>query len=174
MRKASCEVRERASPIDRHAPTDRSADSHVRAITDCGARPLGHGCPRSCLSFRLATCARGRMAFVSKPLDIAPSKPHLGVMPFGNSSEVRALFRNPEAGIVSTSPGLRGTSYPGLRETAISTPTGLRLLDDATPQPRWGCLSLTPFPRVARPSQPWALSRNPFGIRTWDFRKASH
>src|SRR6185436_11368666 len=32
------------------------------------------------------------------------------------------------------------------------------------PQPLWGCESSVTFPRVARPSQPWALLRNPFGI----------
>jgi len=35
------------------------------------------------------------------------------------------------------------------------------------PQPRWGCGSLLVLiPRVARASQPWALGRNPFGIRS--------
>ena len=48
-------------------------------------------------------------------------------------------------GIVSSSPGLRGTSYPG--------------------RPRWGCTSWVMFPKVACSSQPWALGRNPFGIR---------
>ena len=48
---------------------------------------------------------------------------------------------------------------------SVPTPTGLRPAhdDDATP------LGLRPsprgFPRVARRSQPWALSRNPFVIR---------
>src|SRR6266567_1646630 len=32
------------------------------------------------------------------------------------------------------------------------------------PQPLWGCEPSVTFPRVARSSQPWALSRNPFGI----------
>ena len=51
------------------------------------------------------------------------------------------------------------------------TPTGLRRAphDDATP------LGLIPipcgFPKVARASQPWALSRNPVGIRFLDARK---
>ena len=40
------------------------------------------------------------------------------------------------------------------------------------PQPRWGCGSLLPFPRVARASQPWASSRNPFRIQLWNSRKA--
>src|SRR5688572_12439904 len=33
------------------------------------------------------------------------------------------------------------------------------------PQPRWGCGRDGGFPRVARASQPWALGRNPVGIR---------
>ena len=83
--------------------------------------------------------------------------------------QVGEAFFNPE-GIVSSSPGLRGTSYPGLsNENWSSTPTGL-------------CLARTPgmgrnpvgvdaifsvVPRVARPSQPWAggRGRNPFGIQ---------
>src|SRR5258708_36312422 len=72
---------------------------------------------------------------------------------------------NPE-GIPSLSPGLRGTSYPGLRSLEdLPTPTGLYQTDastDATP------LGLNPisngFPRVARDSQPWAELCNPFGI----------
>src|SRR5438445_939320 len=79
---------------------------------------------------------------------------------------------NPE-GIVSSSPGLRGTSYPGK-------------LGKPGFQPQGGCAHVAPrghnpvgvaglrreVPRVARPSQPWALLRNPFGIlheRTYVF-----
>ena len=72
---------------------------------------------------------------------------------------------NPE-GIVSFSPGLRGTSYPGSEAEWISTPTGLRHACRAEPQPRWGCLPSATFPKVARSSQPWALGRNPFGIQS--------
>src|SRR5439155_5392334 len=39
------------------------------------------------------------------------------------------------------------------------------------PQPHWGCLSCAAFPKVARFSQPWALSRNPFGIHHRNFSK---
>ena len=78
---------------------------------------------------------------------------------------------NPK-GIVSASPGLRGTSYPGWRPAAFPTPTGLRLVFTVWPQPRWGCLPLPRCPRVARSSQPWASGRNPFGIRFWNFRSA--
>ena len=78
---------------------------------------------------------------------------------------------NPK-GIVSASPGLRGTSYPGWRPAAFPTPTGLRLVFKVWPQPRWGCLPLPRCPRVARSSQPWASGWNPFGIQFWNFRKA--
>ena len=47
---------------------------------------------------------------------------------------------------------------------APSTPTALRRAARAVPQPRWGCVLSTLFPRVARPSQPWAGGRNPVGI----------
>src|ERR1017187_10535159 len=79
-------------------------------------------------------------------------------------------FGNPK-GIVSTSPGLRGTSYPGWLPAGISTPTGLRPVSTVQPQPRWGCFPLSRFPKVARASQPWALSRNPFGIYLRNSRK---
>ena len=75
-------------------------------------------------------------------------------------------------GIVSPSPGLRGTSYPGSRARRCSTPTGLHLVSSDAPQPRWGCGSVAGIPRVARSSQPWALRRNPFGIQLWNLRKA--
>ena len=45
---------------------------------------------------------------------------------------------NPK-GIVSSSPGLRGTSYPGTMPAGVSTPTGLRPVAVTAPQPRWGC-----------------------------------
>jgi hypothetical protein len=80
-------------------------------------------------------------------------------------------FRNPK-GIVSSSPGLRGTSYPGLASVWFSTPTGLLPLAVPGPQPRWGWPTPPAFPRVARGSQPWALGRNPFGIQLWNFREA--
>jgi len=74
---------------------------------------------------------------------------------------------NPER-IASSSPGLRGTSYPGWKSKKIS-------------QPQRGCgqfggrdLATTPLalmqfygraPRVGAVRQPWALGRNPVGIR---------
>ena len=79
-------------------------------------------------------------------------------------------------GIVSSSPGLRGTSYPGSRTEWCATPTGLWPVGTGGaegPQPRWGCGVIARFPRVARASQPWAGGRNPVGIQRWDFRKNS-
>ena len=54
---------------------------------------------------------------------------------------------------------------------SFSTPTGLRPLATAGPQPRWGCGFVDRFPRVARASQPWAGGRNPVGILRWNCRK---
>jgi hypothetical protein len=88
----------------------------------------------------------------------------------GAEQRTNQRFSNPK-GIVSASPGLRGTSYPGWRPAAFPTPTGLRLVFTVLPQPRWGCLRLPRCPRVARSSQPWASGRNPFGIRLWNFRR---
>jgi RND family efflux transporter MFP subunit len=45
-------------------------------------------------------------------------------------------------------------------------------LTPSGPQPRWGCLASATLPRVARCSQPWALSRIPFEIHFWNLRKA--
>src|SRR6185369_930422 len=100
------------------------------------------------------------------------------LMSFENSSKEASdgtsenrRFCNPN-GIVSASPGLRGTSYPGLPAAWISTPTGLRQVCLAEPQPRWGWSRRHIFPRVARSSQPWALHWNPFGIRLPNSRNA--
>ena len=85
-----------------------------------------------------------------------------------NESSLR--FSNPN-GIASSSPGLRGTSYPRWPKGELPTPTGLRPAAITTrPQPRWGCWLLNGFPRVARSSQPWALGRNPVGIQRGEFR----
>ena len=68
-------------------------------------------------------------------------------------------------GIVSFSPGLRGTSYPGLPLQRFSTPTGLGRAASSLLQPRWGCRPTAHFPRVAPASQPWAEGWNPVGIQ---------
>ena len=49
----------------------------------------------------------------------------------------------------------------------IFNPNGVAPQFHREPQPRWGCGSLTKFPRVAPSSQPWALSRNPVGIHNF-------
>ena len=97
------------------------------------------------------------------------SKP--GPMPFGNSAPSRKRtarlkkrrFFNPK-GIVPSSPGLRGTSYPGSRPDGFSTPTGLRHVPTSGSHPRWGCWPSARFPRVARASQPWAGGHNPLYV----------
>src|SRR6266851_8128118 len=76
------------------------------------------------------------------------------------------LSANPK-GIPQQSPGLRGTSYPGIMRRIDDNPEGVAAHGSGSatrPQPRWGCEHRPPLPRVARPSQPWALLRNPFGI----------
>ena len=83
------------------------------------------------------------------------------------------LFGNPK-GIVSISPGLRGTSYPGSDWEMFSTPTGLHHISTNALQPRWGCEDVGCFPRGAPSSQPWAVCRNPLGIQLQDFQKAFH
>ena len=80
-------------------------------------------------------------------------------------------FYNPN-GIASCSPGLRGTSYPGLRAQRFATPKGLHHLAKSPLQPRWGCGARERFPRVARASQPWADGWNPVGIQLRNSRKA--
>jgi hypothetical protein len=78
-------------------------------------------------------------------------------------------FLNPK-GIVSSSPGLRAASYPGKTESRKRpTPTGLRLQARTGGRNPVGVGAIWPSsPRVARCSQPWALRRNPFGIRLLD------
>ena len=95
---------------------------------------------------------------------------------FGDSESailLRALPTNRECessnpnGIPSQSPGLARRAYPGNAAPSKSQPQrgcgSKGLTRPATP------LGLKPFlprfPRVARGSQPWALLRNPFGIR---------
>ena len=71
---------------------------------------------------------------------------------------------NPK-GIASSSPGLRGTSYPGKAAENHANPNGVAACARIQPQPRWGWKNPGgPVPKVARASQPWALSRNPVGI----------
>ena len=61
----------------------------------------------------------------------APTKGHL-------SFWHRLLFGNPK-GILSSSPGLRGTSYPGFGFVTILYPNGVvACFSRSFPQPRWG------------------------------------
>ena len=95
-------------------------------------------------------------------------------MSFRNSMAGKTSGNSPECnpkGIVSASPGLRAASCPGPSYVWNSTPTGLRHVCVALPQPRWGWRVSSILPKVARCSQPWASSRNPFGIHPQDFSK---
>jgi hypothetical protein len=91
-------------------------------------------------------------------------------IPALSSTERAKFFCNPK-GIVSSSPGLRGTSYPGFQVRLFSTPTGLRQVSNGKPQPRWGCLSCATFPKVARSLATLGFGRNPFGIHLRNFPK---
>ena len=86
-----------------------------------------------------------------------------------------AAFPKPN-GLETSSPGLRGTSYPGFGTRRAATPTGLRHgwgVCRGGPQPRWGCEFPGGIPRVARSSQPWAGGRNPVGIQRWTLARLS-
>src|SRR5258708_25978303 len=76
------------------------------------------------------------------------------------------------SGIVSSSPGLRGTSYPGLGSASYSTPKGLPRTS-ATKRPHQGCCPSRAFPEEARSSQPWTFCQNPFGLGHCHFGRAS-
>jgi hypothetical protein len=97
-------------------------------------------------------------------LSLRPTKlPLLGALHYPQFS---AEFRPIPKGLCLPAQGCRVREATlGAVLELVSTPTGLRPAhDDATP------LGLRPsprgFPRVARRSQPWALSRNPFGIHS--------
>jgi len=87
------------------------------------------------------------------------------------------LFANPK-GIASHSPGLPSLrGYPGLQTATFSTLKGLRRLtasDVASflhartkTQPVGVVTCNKPPPRVVALRQPWALRRNPFGIKNF-------
>jgi hypothetical protein len=70
-------------------------------------------------------------------------------------------------GVLSFSPGLRGTSYTGTKVTSrFDNPEGAAALVGSCPmQPRWGWKeSFGCQPRVARRAQPWAESWNAVGV----------
>src|SRR5229473_5837662 len=75
-----------------------------------------------------------------------------------------SIEANPE-GIAASSPGLRGTSYPGkLRKRSLQPQRGCVYVVTRRHNPVWVADLRREDPRVARASQPWALFRNPFGI----------
>jgi hypothetical protein len=115
----------------------------------------------------------GRRAFRGIPLGRVPSRGAQEVFQQAARGDLLIVESccNPK-GIESSSPGLRGTSYPGWSSVRFSTPTGLCRPTTSEPQPRWGCLVPATFPGVARVSQPRALGRNPFGIHFRNFREA--
>ena len=92
-------------------------------------------------------------------------------------------FLNPK-GIASSSPGLRGTSYPGLGSRIVINPERVgarhrflasRARSGHMLQPLQGWRFLAPItPRVARASQPWAQRQNPFGIHLWPARDVAN
>ncbi len=82
------------------------------------------------------------------------------------------LSKNPK-GIPPQSPGLRGTSYPGLQwQNSFQPRRGCGPIHFYYTSPMVGTGHnpfrvvhfSTVFPRVARSSQPWAGGHNPFGI----------
>jgi hypothetical protein len=77
----------------------------------------------------------------------------------------RAAVRIYPEGIAATSPGLRGTSYPGKPIGAIHNPQpGLRPFRIVTPQPVPGCGCFGISIQGSSFLAPWALCRNPVGI----------
>ena len=71
-------------------------------------------------------------------------------------------------GIPSSSPGLRGTSYPGSTVKKISNPNGVvssRVASPMAATPLRLMKILIRVPRVARASQPWAEGRCPVGAK---------
>jgi hypothetical protein len=93
----------------------------------------------------------------------ASSSGHRGWEPMKAHANRRPR-ENPN-GILSPSPGLRGTSYPGKTEQTNDNPNGVvaELLLFRRNPARVDDQERT-FPRVARSSQPWAGRCKPFGI----------
>ena len=115
-------------------------------------------------------CELVSMCFASQAANGMTSTQLVPESQTGHRRESFGVCTNPN-GIAASSPGLRGTSYPGLRTERFSTPTGLRNATQTRPQPRWGCADMDEFPRVARSSQPWAGGRNPVGVQRGMLRK---
>src|SRR5437773_8526020 len=69
-------------------------------------------------------------------------------------------------GLCPPAQGCEPASYPGFTCKLSLNPNGVvATFGHPWAQPRWSWLTQGDDPRVARFSQPWALLRNPFGIR---------
>src|SRR6266699_4341379 len=83
--------------------------------------------------------------------------------------QVRDAIEGNPRGVVSSSPGLRACELPwDIVQTASQPQRGCGRARHPRTQPRWGWSVLTRSTQgswVARSSQPWALGRNPFGIK---------
>ncbi len=74
-------------------------------------------------------------------------------------------------GIPSSSPGLRGTSYPGFTVKRNPNPNGVvssRAESQMAATPLGLMKTLIRVPRVARASQPWAGGHSPVGAKERD------
>ena len=87
-----------------------------------------------------------------------------------NTAVVVAQFLGPNAnGVSPQSPGLRGTSYPGLARAERRTPKVFRpsVVNRHSGRNRVAVLIMCrPKPRVARSSQLWAEGRSTFGVES--------
>ncbi len=137
---------------------------------------LGHSKPgsRTCLHagrciLIVPPCSGSRNGRDASPRRLTPSpRKRLSITQISCWQEV-----NPE-GILSLSPGLRGTSYPGCgRSKEAPTLNGLQPLTGTGAARQEPAPCCNPFrvergsetqPRVARASQPWTAGYNPFGI----------
>ena len=104
-----------------------------------------------------------RVRFNSRLEAGAPGSSATGASHF--IAKLKSPSLNPK-GILACSPGLRGTSYPGLSAEAKHNPNGVAAAVNSAvgPQPRWGWMQRRGFPKVTRASQPWVEGHNPFGI----------
>src|SRR6266567_2025056 len=78
-----------------------------------------------------------------------PKLPHLLQTASRNPAKMRG--KNPK-GILQQSPGLRGTSYPGIRREIDDNPERVVAHGNGSatrPQPRWGCGTLATFTQAS-------------------------
>jgi hypothetical protein len=77
-------------------------------------------------------------------------------------------FRPIPKGLYPPAQGCRvGEATLGAMPELISTPTGLHPSDHLAPTPLGSRPFPCGFPEIARAPHPWALSRNPLGIKTF-------